>query len=109
MNDEDYGQSWDDYPNYDEDEAYFEDEENYDDAAPSDLENAGDLTGEAFVNYTESRRGMKEIALRTAAATPSWRWDQKKCMAKDVVKDADKKDVAKARLRKARAKARAIL
>jgi hypothetical protein len=31
-------------------------------------------------------------------------------MAKDVVKDADKKDVAKARrLRKARAKARAIL
>lgn len=68
------------------------------------------MTEEAFVNYMESRRRMKEIALRTAAATPSWRWDQRQCMAKDVVKDADKKDVAKARrLRKARAKARAIL
>lgn len=74
------------------------------------MENAADLTEEAFVNYMESRRRMKEIALRTAAATPSWRWDQRQCMAKDVVKDADKKDVAKARrLRKARAKARAIL
>ena len=61
--DEDYGQSWDDYPNYDEDEAYFEDEENYDDAVPSDLENAADLTEEAYVNYMESRRRMKEIAL----------------------------------------------
>lgn len=59
---EDYG--WDDgYGNYDDDEAYYEDEEPYDDGIPSDLETAADQTEDAYVNYMESRRRMKEIAL----------------------------------------------
>ena len=47
---------------YDDDEAYYEDELE-EDAVPSDLESAADQTEEAFVNYMESRRRMKELAL----------------------------------------------
>ena len=47
---------------YDDDEAYYEDELE-EDTVPSDLENAADQTKEAFVNYMEPRRRMKELAL----------------------------------------------
>ena len=58
---EEYGDDWN-YESYDyedqEDETYYEEEE-----VPEDVEEALDETEDAFVNYMESRRRMRELAL----------------------------------------------
>ena len=58
---EDFGADWDE-SYYDDEEIYY-DEDAEDDQIPSDLENAADQAEEAFINYVESRRRMKELAL----------------------------------------------
>ena len=52
--DEDYGYG------YGEEECYYEDAE---EPLPSDVESAVDQTEEAYVNYLESRRRMRDLAL----------------------------------------------
>eukprot|EP00435_Cladocopium_sp_Y103_P053716 s692_g17.t1 len=57
--DDDFGYGdgyFDEFEEYD-DEAYFEDE------VPEEVENAADQVEDAYVNYVESRRRMRDIAL----------------------------------------------
>ncbi len=54
LGDDDYGYG------YGDEECYYEDAE---DPLPSDVESAVDQTEEAYVNYLESRRHMRDLAL----------------------------------------------